>query len=63
MSAFRAKTVPWSMVLASYDASVLPDGRRLGIHLPLATGMVKAADRAMTVRGSRARTAPAEVAP
>ena len=43
------------MVLASYDASVLPDGRRLGIHLPLATGMVKPVDRAMTIRGSRAR--------
>ncbi len=35
-----------SMARASYDASVLPDGRRLGLHLPLASGMVKAADRA-----------------
>jgi deoxyribonuclease IV len=34
------------MARASYDASVLPDGRRLGLHLPLASGMVKAADRA-----------------
>jgi endonuclease IV len=25
---------------------MLPDGRRLGAHLPLASGMVKAADRA-----------------
>ncbi len=35
-----------SMARASYDATVLPDGRRLGLHLPLASGMVKAADRA-----------------
>ena len=31
---------------ASYDAAVLPDGRRLGAHLPLGGGMVKAVDRA-----------------
>ena len=34
------------MAPASYDAPVLPDGRRLGAHLPLATGMVKAVERA-----------------
>lgn len=32
---------------------MLPDGRRLGAHLPLATGMVKAADRAHEI-GARA---------
>ncbi len=28
----------------------LPDGRRLGVHLPLATGMVRAVERARTIR-------------
>ena len=28
---------------------MLPDGRRLGAHLPLATGMVKAVDRAQEI--------------
>ena len=28
---------------------MLPDGRRLGAHLPLATGMVKAVDRAHAI--------------
>ena len=27
-------------------ATMLPDGRRLGVHLPLATGMVRAVERA-----------------
>jgi deoxyribonuclease-4 len=40
------------MVLASYDAFVLPDGRRLGLHLPLATGMVKAVERAHEIGAS-----------
>ncbi len=31
---------------------MLPDGRRLGAHLPLATGMVKAADRAHEIGAS-----------
>jgi deoxyribonuclease IV len=34
------------MARASYDAPVLPDGRRLGAHLPLANGMAKAVERA-----------------
>ena len=29
--------------------SMLPDGRRLGAHLPLATGMLKAVDRARDI--------------
>ena len=37
------------MARASYDATVLPDGRRLGPHLPMASGMVKAADRAAAI--------------
>jgi deoxyribonuclease IV len=34
------------MARASYDAPVLPDGRRLGAHLPLANGMAKTVERA-----------------
>ena len=33
-------------------AAVLPDGRRLGAHLPLGTGMVRAADRAHEIGAS-----------
>jgi Xylose isomerase-like TIM barrel len=37
------------MAVASYDATVLPVGRRLGLHLPLASGMVRAIDRAHAI--------------
>jgi deoxyribonuclease IV len=37
------------MAPASYDAPVLPDGRRLGIHLPVASGMAKAVERAHAI--------------
>jgi deoxyribonuclease-4 len=33
-------------------ATMLPDGRRLGAHLPLGTGMVRAVDRAAEIRAS-----------
>jgi deoxyribonuclease IV len=33
-------------------AAMLPDGRRLGAHLPLGTGMVKAVDRAVEIGAS-----------
>ncbi len=35
-----------------HNARVLPDGRRLGAHLPLGDGMVKAADRAHEIGAS-----------
>jgi deoxyribonuclease-4 len=34
---------------ASYDASVLPDGRRLGAHLSVASGLATAVERAHTI--------------
>ena len=37
------------MVPASYDASVLPDGRRLGAHLSVASGLAAAVERASTI--------------
>ena len=45
---------------------MLPDGRRLGAHLPLGGGMVKAVDRAARDRGQRApdlRRQPDRLAP
>jgi deoxyribonuclease IV len=40
------------MALASYDAGVFPDGRRLGAHLPLTTGMATAVERAHEIGAS-----------
>ena len=40
---------PSNQAPVRYDATMLPDGRRLGAHLPLGHGMLRAVDRAVEI--------------